>query len=149
LDDGQRAILAAEFAPFFRKEGQQKKAETQLIGKAADGKPVAKNGSSVKEKSPSPTKRDIKAMEANSTVGKVAAKAGVSTHKAKQALKVVTNPVLAGQVANGIEFPIRNNWRRFSSRMPLRRHRVALALRLEARKSPQCAPRNGPSRPSI
>ena len=36
-------MLAAEFAPFFRKEGQQKKAETQLVGRSSDGKPVAKN----------------------------------------------------------------------------------------------------------
>ena len=40
-------------------------------------------------------------MDANSTVGKVAARSGGSTHKAKQALKVVTDPALAAQVADG------------------------------------------------
>jgi hypothetical protein len=87
----QRVMLAAEFAPFFRKEGEEKKAEGVVQG----GKVHCLDTNS------SPSKRDIESKHANSTVGKVATKAGVSEYKAAQAIKVAQDPELSKQVANG------------------------------------------------
>ena len=90
LTDDQRVMLATAFAPFFRKEGEKAKEEGNRNG----GKSDPKSGPS--------KKRDIKSKKANSTVGKVAAKAGVSLHKAEQAIMVEEHaPELSSAVASG------------------------------------------------
>jgi ParB-like chromosome segregation protein Spo0J len=105
LTDDQRAMLAAEFAPFFRKEGEERKAEG--LAKATAASPVnKKEGEHVDPKS---SPRDIQAKHAASTVGRLAEKADVSEYKAAQALKVVANPRLCRQLRN--EGPLPDGWR--------------------------------------
>jgi hypothetical protein len=89
LTDDQKAMLAAEFAPYFKKEAEKRKAGTQFAGRAPDGTPVTKSGSSVDSISGPPKNRDIEAKHANSTAGLVAEKADVSEYKATQALAVL------------------------------------------------------------
>jgi hypothetical protein len=96
LTDDQRVMLATAFAPFFRKEGEKAKEE----GNRKGGKSDPKSGPS--------KKRDLKSKKANSTVGKVAAKAGVSIHKAEQANMVEEHaPELSSAVASG-EMPLKD-----------------------------------------
>ena len=72
---------------------KEMKAQSQLAGKDKNGKPVRKDKSSVNLNSDSPIsespKRDIKEMNANSTAGKIAEKAGTSRHKAQQAIDII------------------------------------------------------------
>jgi hypothetical protein len=96
LTDDQRVMLATAFAPFFRKEGEKAKKE----GNRKGGKSDPKSGPS--------KKRDIKTKKANSTVGKVAAKVGVSIHKAEQANMVEQHaPELTSAVTSG-EMPLKD-----------------------------------------
>jgi hypothetical protein len=81
-------MLAAEFAPYFRKEAEKAKAE----GNAKGGKSDSNSGL---------TCQDIQAKHANSTVGKVAEKAEVSEYKAARALTVANHPEVAAEVING------------------------------------------------
>lgn len=91
LTDDQRVALATVFAPFFKKEGEERKAEGVIKG----GEVHCLDPNS------SPSKRDIETKHANSTVGKVAEKAGVSEYKAAQALAVSKDPELVEQVIIG------------------------------------------------
>ena len=96
LTDDQRAMLATAFAPYFHQEAQERKtAPLQKPGEPSH------HQKSVEANSTPLFKRDMKAKESNSTRGKVAAKAGVSTHKAEQAIRVSQDPELSAQVANG------------------------------------------------
>jgi hypothetical protein len=92
LTDDQKAVLTAEFAPYFKREAEKRKAETQFAGKTPDGMPVRNSGSVVDMISSPPKERDIQAKHANSTAGLVADKADVSEYKATQALAVAQYP---------------------------------------------------------
>jgi len=70
----------------LRKEAKERQSATKLDGsKPGPGRGKKTAGT---KRSPPPQKRDSKAKDAASTVGQVAAKAGVSLHKAKQAIKL-------------------------------------------------------------
>ena len=94
LTDDQRVMLAADFAPYFRQEAEERK--SQSLPKARE----AKAQKSVNTNSCS-QKRDTKTMHANSTVGVVAKQAKISHYKAAQAIAVAKDPALASQVASG------------------------------------------------
>jgi ParB-like chromosome segregation protein Spo0J len=100
LTDDQRVMLAAEFAPYFRKEGEERKAEG--LAKATAASPHTGKPTEYVDTNSSPsTPRDIQAKHAASTVGKVAEKADVSEYKASQALKVAAHPEISGEVISG------------------------------------------------
>jgi ParB-like chromosome segregation protein Spo0J len=94
LTPDQRVQLEAVFLPFIKAETLA--AKTDSLPKARK----AKASKSVDTKS-CPQKRDTKTKHANSAVGKLAAKAEVSHHKARQALKIEAVPDLADKVRNG------------------------------------------------
>jgi hypothetical protein len=86
-------MLAATFAPYFRKEGKEHKGVWA-------GRP--KRANNLDPNSGPDKKRNIKSKKANSTVGKAAAKAGVSIHKAEQAILIKENdPELSSAVEAG------------------------------------------------
>jgi ParB-like chromosome segregation protein Spo0J len=96
LNDDGFAMASSAIWPLIAKENEARKAATKFdsekaskAGKAsAAAKAQAKSGSTVTTKSSEPSKRDRKAEHARSTVGQVAAKAGTSMHKARQAIAV-------------------------------------------------------------
>lgn len=92
-DDGI-ALASAAIWPLIAKENEAKKEATQFKKGAsgnADGKKQAR------PKSAEPANRNMKAEDARSTVGQVAAKAGTSKHKARQAI-AVQKAVEAGEL---------------------------------------------------
>jgi hypothetical protein len=84
-DDGV-ALASAAIWPLIAKENEARKAATRFD--AERGSKAAKARHAVDTKSCPPQKRDAKKKHADSTVGKVAAKAGVSMHKARQGIEV-------------------------------------------------------------
>jgi len=88
------ALASVAIAPLIEKENQARKAASKFDGsKAGPGR----GKKTVTTKSCEPLKRDRKAEHARSTVGQVAAKAGTSMHKARQAL-AVQKAIDAGQL---------------------------------------------------
>lgn len=83
-DDGF-AIASAAIWPLIAKENEARQ-EAARFKKGQSGNPSGKK--QVEIKSSPPAKRDAKAKDAASTVGQVAAKAGTSMHKARQAIAV-------------------------------------------------------------
>jgi hypothetical protein len=108
-------MLAADFAPYFREQAKEKKTEKQFP-KGKSPNPGGKPKAEVNMKSCSPA-LDIKTMHANSTVGLVAEKAGVSHYKAAQAIEVAKHPELAAQVASG-EKPLLEAFKEIKSKNP-------------------------------
>lgn len=84
-DDGI-AIASAAIWPLIAKENEARR-EASKFDKAKATE-AAKARHAVNTKTDSPQKRDAKEMNARSTVGQVAAKAGTSMHKARQAIAV-------------------------------------------------------------
>lgn len=84
-DDGI-AIASAAIWPLIAKENEARR-EASKFDKAKATE-AAKARHAVNTKSCSPQKREAKPMHARSTVGQVAAKAGTSMHKARQAIAV-------------------------------------------------------------
>jgi ParB-like nuclease domain len=99
LSDDQRVMLASVFLPYIKAETAAAKAESQLEGRTSDGKPKLKDGSVSQDTDSPKSKRDTNAGKAST---KLAAKAGVSRHKAEQAITVAENaPKLVSAVAAG------------------------------------------------
>ena len=94
LTEDQYAALQARYDTF---QIEKINAEQRLRAQFAKGECPNTNGRAGKAQeqvntnsySPVPAPRDTKQMNANSTVGRIAAKAGVSHHKAAQAVKIV------------------------------------------------------------
>jgi hypothetical protein len=84
-DDGI-AVASAAIWPLIAKENEARKAATKFDSEKASK--AAKARHAVHTESREPQKRDGKAEHARSTVGQVAAKAGTSMHKARQAVAV-------------------------------------------------------------
>ncbi len=84
-DDGV-ALAYAAIWPLIAKENEARKEATKFDSEKASK--AAKARHAVDTKSCPPQKRDAKKKHADSTVGKVAAKAGVSMHKARQGIEV-------------------------------------------------------------
>ena len=84
-DDGI-AIASAAIWPLIAKENEARR-EASKFDKAKASE-AAKARHAVETKSSPPQKQDTKAKDARSTVGQVAAKAGTSMHKARQAIAV-------------------------------------------------------------
>lgn len=84
-DDGI-AIASAAIWPLIAKENEARREASQFD--KAKATEAAKARHAVTTESWSPQKRDRKAAHARSTVGQVAAKAGTSMHKARQAIAV-------------------------------------------------------------
>jgi len=84
-DDGI-AVATAAIWPLIAKENEAKKAASQFGSETASK--AAKARHAVTPKAASPQKRDRKASDEASTVGQVAAKAGTSKHKVRQAIAV-------------------------------------------------------------
>jgi hypothetical protein len=93
-DDGI-ALASAAIWPLIAKENEAKKEATQFDSEKASK--AAKARHAVTPKPSSPLNRDRKADDARSTVGQVAAKAGTSKHKARQAI-AVQKAVEAGEL---------------------------------------------------
>jgi hypothetical protein len=93
-DDGI-ALASAAIWPLIAKENEAKKEATQFDTDKASK--AAKARHAVTPKPASPLNRDRKADDARSTVGQVAAKAGTSKHKARQAI-AVQKAVEAGEL---------------------------------------------------
>jgi hypothetical protein len=99
LTDDQRVMLASVFLPYIKAETAAAKAESQLEGRTSDGKPKLKDGSVSQDTDSPKNKHDTNAGKAST---KLAAKAGVSRHKAEQAITVAENaPKLVSAVAAG------------------------------------------------
>ena len=83
-DDGI-AIASAAIWPLIAKENEARR-EAAQFKKGQSGNPSGKK--QARTKSCEPASRDTKSEHARSTVGQVAAKAGTSMHKARQAIAV-------------------------------------------------------------
>lgn len=81
-DDGI-AIASAAIWPLIAKENEARREASKFTSEKAKAARATVN-----TKTDSPSKRDAKEMNARSTVGQVAAKAGTSMHKARQAIAV-------------------------------------------------------------
>jgi len=86
MDDDGIAMASSVIWPLIAKENEARKAATKFHSESASK--AAKARHAVRTKSDEPQKRDTKAENARSTVGQVAAKAGTSMHKARQAIAV-------------------------------------------------------------
>jgi hypothetical protein len=89
------ALASVAIAPLIEKENQARKAASKFDSEKASK--AAKARHAVTTKTQEPQKRDRKAENARSTVGQVAAKAGTSMHKARQAV-AVQKAIDAGQL---------------------------------------------------
>lgn len=100
LDEGQIAVITTKACQYLEEEAEIRRNGTQFRpGESAN--PGGKLKSEVEPNSV-PPERDLKKKVENSTAGRVAKKAGISRHKAQQAIDVVKNdPALADQVASG------------------------------------------------
>jgi hypothetical protein len=85
MDDDGIVMAASKIHPLIAKENEARKSATKFK-KGESGNPSGKK--QVNTKTDSPARRDAKAMNARSTIGQVAEKAGVSRHKARQAVAV-------------------------------------------------------------
>jgi hypothetical protein len=85
MDDDGIAMASSAIWPLIAKENEARR-EAAQFKKGQSGNPSGKK--QVTTKSSEPAKRDHKAEDARSTVGQVAAKAGTSMHKARQAIAV-------------------------------------------------------------
>jgi hypothetical protein len=85
MDDDGIAMASSAIWPLIAKENEARKAATKFK-KGESGNPSGKK--QVRTESSEPAKRDTKSENARSTVGQVAAKAGTSMHKARQAVAV-------------------------------------------------------------
>jgi len=89
MDDDGLALASAAIWPMIAKENEARRAATQAKqgepSKNPDGRRGKETGSHENVRTSS---RDIKAEHARSTVGQIAAKAGTSMHKARQAVAV-------------------------------------------------------------
>jgi ParB-like chromosome segregation protein Spo0J len=83
MDDDGLAMAASKIHQLIAKENEARKAATKF-----DSEKAKKARATVGTKTSPPSKRDEKAKAARSTVGQVAAKAGTSMHKARQAVAV-------------------------------------------------------------
>jgi len=95
MDDDGIAMASSVIWPLIAKENAARKAATKFDSEKASK--AAKARHAVNTKTDSPHKRDTKSMNARSTVGQVAAKAGTSMHKARQAV-AVQKAIEAGQL---------------------------------------------------
>lgn len=86
MDDDGIAMASSAIWPLIAKENEARR-EASKFDKAKATE-AAKARHAVNTKTDSPQKRDAKQMNARSTVGQVAAKAGTSMHKARQAIAV-------------------------------------------------------------
>jgi ParB-like chromosome segregation protein Spo0J len=85
LSEDAYVAAQAALSRILRKEARERQSKTKLDG----SKPGPGRGKKTVGTKPSPPlKRDEKKKQAASTAGQVAAKAGVSLHKAKQAVKL-------------------------------------------------------------
>jgi hypothetical protein len=100
LSPDQVVVITAQAYPFLEQEAKLRQERTQFqpgVSPNPGGKPKPE----VNLMSGSP-ERDIQKMHANSTVGRIAAKAKTSRHKAAQAIKLTkTSPSLGHAVAAG------------------------------------------------
>lgn len=86
MDDDGIAMASSAIWPLIAKENEARR-EASKFDKAKATE-AAKARHAVETKSSPPHKQDTKAKDARSTVGQVAAKAGTSMHKARQAIAV-------------------------------------------------------------
>ena len=86
MDDDGIVMASSAIWPLIAKENEDRKAATKFDSEKASK--AAKARHAVTTKTEEPQKRDRKAENARSTVGQVAAKAGTSMHKARQAVAV-------------------------------------------------------------
>jgi hypothetical protein len=86
LTEDAMALASASITAMIRAENDQRQKAAQFA-KGTSGNPSGKK--QVTTKTESPAKRDRKESNARSTAGQVAAKAGVSMHKARQAIAVL------------------------------------------------------------
>lgn len=86
MDDDGIAMASSAIWPLIAKENEARREASKFDkGKATE---AAKARHAVRTKTDEPQKRDTKSENARSTVGQVAAKAGTSRHKARQAIAV-------------------------------------------------------------
>ncbi len=83
MDDDGIAMASSVIWPLIAKENEARKASSKF-----DSEKAKKARATVGTKTSPPSKRDEKSKAARSTVGQVAAKAGTSMHKARQAVAV-------------------------------------------------------------
>jgi|688.fasta_scaffold651033_2 ParB-like chromosome segregation protein Spo0J len=85
MDDDGIAMASSAIWPLIAKENEARR-EAAQFKKGQSGNPSGKK--QARTKSCEPASRDTKSEHARSTVGQVAAKAGTSMHKARQAIAV-------------------------------------------------------------
>jgi hypothetical protein len=95
LTEDALALTSASITAMIRAESDERKKATQFTSAKASTAARARHAADTK--TDPPQKRDVKKKNARSTVGQVAAKAGVSMHKARQAVAVL-DAVQAGTV---------------------------------------------------
>jgi hypothetical protein len=99
----------------IRAENDKRQKAAQFTSEKAST--AAKARHAVTAESSSPQKRDRKADDARSTVGQVAAKAGVSMHKARQAIAVL-DAVEAGTITPEAVAEVKAGKKKLRSVMP-------------------------------
>lgn len=83
MDDDGIAMASSAIWPLIAKENEARREASKFTSEKAKAARATVN-----TKTDSPSKRDAKEMNARSTVGQMAAKAGTSMHKARQAIAV-------------------------------------------------------------
>ena len=105
LSEDAHAMVSAAIYPLIAKENEARR-EASKFKKGQSGNPNGKK--QAESKSSPPARRDTKAKDARSTAGQVAARAKVSLHKAKQAVKLdkaveagIVSPEVKQEVISG------------------------------------------------
>lgn len=105
MSEDSLVCASAEIWKLIAKENEARRAAAQFK-KGQSGNPSGKK--QAESKSSPPARRDTKAKDARSTAGQVAARAKVSLHKAKQAVKLdkaveagIVSPVVKQEVISG------------------------------------------------
>ncbi|MDX1963223.1 MAG: hypothetical protein SFX18_08725 [Pirellulales bacterium] len=124
LTEDQRVAASACIVPLIEAENEAKQKATQFE-KGKSGNPTGKAKEQAETKSSPPDKRDTKAKDANSTVGKVAARAGTSMHKARQAV-ALAKAEAAGHVPEGTLQQVASGALKLKDAIPQKPKRVEL-----------------------
>ena len=114
LTEDAWVLASASITQMIRAENDERQKAAQFKPGAAAG---PGRGKTVNTKTDSPAPRDVKKMNARSTAGQVAAKAGVSMHKARQAIAVL-DALEAGTITPEAVAEVKEGKKKLRSVMP-------------------------------
>jgi len=115
LTEDAWVLASASITQMIRAENDERKKATQFTSAKASTAARARHAADTK--TDPPQKRDVNKKNARSTVGQVAAKAGVSMHKARQAIAVL-DAVEAGTITPEAVAEVKAGKKKLRSVMP-------------------------------